>query len=87
MINYQLSLIAFSTTRFVVTLAGASDEYAKNVTSDLEDEEEEPSPEEGGGDTRALQKSVLKRNSRYNNQAVEATVARQELVEQDEDEG
>ena len=69
-----------------MTLTGASDEYTNNVTSDLDDDEED-GPSIEGKDVRALQKTLLRRNRRYNNQAVEATMTTKEVVKQDDDEG
>ena len=73
-----------STTRFVVTLAGASDEYTNSVNSDL-DEEEEGGPSTESKDVRALQKTLLRRNSRFNNRAVEAAITTHQVVKQDDD--
>ena len=80
----QTLFVSFSsTTRFVVTLTGVSND---SVTSDP-DEDEEGGASVEGKDVRALQKTVLKRNIRYNNQAVEATVTGQEVVKLDDSGG
>ena len=79
-----------SSTRFVVTLSGASDNYTKGPPSDLKEEEEEG--EEGGeGGERKIEKVAgisLNRLKRYNSQAVEeAKMEREEVNEQEVEEG
>ena len=69
-----------------MTLTGASDEYTNSVTSDL-DEDEEGGPSTEGKDVRALQQTLFRRNSRFNNQAVKAAMTTQEVVKQDDNEG
>ena len=63
-------LLPSSSTRFVVTLAGAGEEYTNNSTSDLD--EEETAQQEA---TKEIQKTLLSRNRRFNRQAVVETEA------------
>ena len=81
-----------SSTRFVVTLSGADDNYPKDPPSDLEEEEEEEREREGERGERKIEKVVgisLSRLRRYNSQAVEESkvVEREETAEQEMEEG
>ena len=84
-----LCFLLRSTTRFVVTLTGAGDEFAKDASSDLEEEEEEVEKEGPRKvEKKAARVSALSRLSRFNSQAVEeAMVEGEEVTEENMEEG
>ena len=90
---FQLNFHSFhSSTRFVVTLSGAGDNYTtKDPSSDLEGEEKEREGERERGEAK-IEKVAgisLSRLKRYNSQAVEEAKVEsvREVKEQEMEEG